>query len=143
MIREIKASDLHDEYFSLLSQLSGDASGYDPKALWDLYIEMKPNIITFVNVDDSKNVTGSATIFVENKFLHGGSRVGHIEDVVVNKEKRTKGLGKSLVEQCVDFAKTMGCYKVILDCEEDNIPFYAKCGFIPASYSMRHSIKAG
>jgi glucosamine-phosphate N-acetyltransferase len=25
--------------------------------------------------------------------------------------------------------KTVGCYKVILDCSEKNVPFYEKCGF--------------
>jgi len=27
-----------------------------------------------------------------------------------------------------DTAKEAGCYKIILDCSEDNAPFYEKCG---------------
>ena len=30
----------------------------------------------------------------------------------------------------------MGCYKVILDCNEDNVTFYEKCGLIKKEIQM-------
>lgn len=30
----------------------------------------------------------------------------------------------------------MGCYKIILDCSQKNIPFYEKCGFSHKEYEM-------
>ncbi|MFS7921590.1 putative glucosamine-phosphate N-acetyltransferase transcription regulator GNAT family [Helianthus anomalus] len=38
-------------------------------------------------------------------------------------------LGKKVVGFLVDHARLTGCYKVILDCSEDNRAFYEKCGF--------------
>ena len=85
-------------------------------------------------------VTGTATVFIEDKFLHCGSRVGHIEDVVVDNTRRTKGVGRSLIETCIEHAEDNGCYKVILDCASDVIPFYKKCGFMPTGYTMRYNL---
>ena len=82
-------------------------------------------------------VEGTATVFIEKKLLHGGSSVGHIEDVVVNNKKRLKGVGKALIERCVEYAKQQNCYKVILDCADHNIPFYESCGFSVSCRCMR------
>lgn len=30
----------------------------------------------------------------------------------------------------------LGCYKVILDCSEDNVPFYQKCGLVKKEVQM-------
>ena len=78
---------------------------------------------------------------MEEKLLKGGSSVGHIEDVVVDSDCRSLGVGRELVERCVESAKDFGCYKVILSCQEKNLPFYIKCGFYPDSYCVRREIK--
>ena len=93
MIREINKGDLNDEYFSLLCQLSGEMGEYDVDSLWDSYLEMKPGMTTFV-AEDSGSIQGTATLIVENKFLHRGGKVGHIEDVVVDNNIRTRRGGK-------------------------------------------------
>ena len=54
---------------------------------------------------------------------------GHIEDIVVDKSTRGKNLGKRIIELLKSIAQVNGCYKVILDCAEHNVPFYKKCGF--------------
>ena len=54
-------------------------------------------------------------------------KVGHIEDVVVSSDLRGHGLGKLVVNKCLVYAKSEGCYKCILDCSEENIEFYKKC----------------
>ena len=33
-------------------------------------------------------------------------------------------------------AEEAGCYKVILDCSEENVPFYAKCGLTKKEVQM-------
>lgn len=137
MIREIQESDLQHSYFELLSQLSGDIKEYNVYNMWRAYLNGSSKTFIYVEGGD---VIGTATVFIENKFLHCGSRVGHIEDVVVDNTSRTKGTGRLLIEACVEYAEDRGCYKVILDCAENVIPFYAKCGFIPAGYTMRYSL---
>jgi len=137
MIREIKESDLKRDYFELLSQLSGDVKPHNVYNMWEAYLSGSSKTFVFVEGDD---VIGTATIFIEDKFLHCGSRVGHVEDVVVDNSRRIKGVGRSLIEACIGHAEDKECYKVILDCAENVIPFYVKCGFIPAGYTMRYSL---
>jgi glucosamine-phosphate N-acetyltransferase len=74
-------------------------------------------------------ILGSATLFIEPKFIHNCSNVGHIEDVVLSKSTQGTGLGKKIVTFLVERAKLRGCYKVILDCNQETIGFYQKCGF--------------
>ena len=74
-------------------------------------------------------------------MLHYGSKVGHIEDVVVANQTRDKGIGRALVEKCIEFCKTDGCYKVILDCSNKNVPFYKECGFRVTENCMRIDLR--
>ena len=60
----------------------------------------------------------------EQKFIHKGGLVGHIEDVVVSKGFERKEIGRKIVESLLDVAKDRGCYKTILDCKDDVKEFY-------------------
>ena len=51
-------------------------------------------------------------------------KVGHIEDVVVDKSQRGGGIGKQMLQFLEARAKDLGCLKVILDCNSDNVGFY-------------------
>ena len=42
------------------------------------------------------------------------------------------------VNQLVHMAHVAGCYKVIIDCSEDNVPFYQSCGFKRKDASLVH-----
>jgi glucosamine-phosphate N-acetyltransferase len=66
-------------------------------------------------------ILGSASLVVEHKFLRNAGKVGHIEDVVVSPSLKGKNLGKTLVTGLTELAKTLGCYKVILDCDPKNV----------------------
>lgn len=74
-------------------------------------------------------VIGATTLLIEPKFIYSGGRVGHIEDVVVRDGYQKKGIGKKLVACATLLAKKMQCVKVILDCSNENIPFYRKLGY--------------
>ena len=63
--------------------------------------------------------------------------MGHIEDVAVRKKYQGKGIGQEIVKELVKYAKKKGCYKTILDCSDELIPFYEKIGFKRHSNSMR------
>ena len=140
MIREITHSDLNNNYFSLLSQLSGEITYYHPDILWEEYCKNK-NHITFVDeikeAGKPTKIIATSSILIESKFLHCGSKVGHIEDVVVDKDARGTGLGQKIVQHCIDYARDAGCYKVILDCSNKNVPFYINCGMYLSENSMR------
>ena len=57
-------------------------------------------------------VCGTAALLIEDKFIHGNGKVGHIEDVVTLEEYRGKGLGKALVQALSAISQSQGCYKV-------------------------------
>jgi predicted N-acetyltransferase YhbS len=40
------------------------------------------------------------------------------------------GLGRIIINKLVAAARELGCYKIILDCEKKNVPFYEKLGFM-------------
>ena len=136
-IREIEEDDLFNGFLESLDSLR-KASDLDPKKAKKTLkkIRSRPNHIIYVAVLGSK-VIGSATIFIELKFIHNGGRVGHIEDVVVRKEFQDKGVGQKLVEALLAYAKKNGCYKTVLDCADEVMPFYEKFGFKRYSNSMR------
>lgn len=140
MIRELRKTDLNNSFFTLLAQLSGQLTSYDSDILWNEYTK-NPNHITFVDeikeAGKPASIVATSSILIESKFLHCGSKVGHIEDVVVDKDARGSGLGQKMVEHCIEYAKEKGCYKVILDCSNKNVPFYINCGMYLSENSMR------
>ena len=84
------------------------------------------NIIIFICMIDDK-IVGSGSLIVENKIIHKYGKVGHIEDVVISNKYRGFGFGKDLINYLLDFARNLHCYKVILDCNDENLNFYKKC----------------
>ena len=90
----------------------------------------------YVIADANSKIIGAATLLIEKKLLHGGSAVGHIEDVVVDNAVRGSGLGKMLITSLVQTSYEAGCYKVILDCSDDNVPFYTACGLKTCGHEM-------
>ena len=140
MIRELRKTDLNNSFFTLLAQLSGQLTSYDSDILWNEYTK-NPNHITFVDeikeAGKPASIVATSSILIESKFLHCGSKVGHIEDVVVDKDARGSGLGQKIVEHCIEYARKNGCYKVILDCSNKNVPFYINCGMYLSENCMR------
>jgi len=136
-IRELEEKDLFNGFLESLDSLR-KASDLSPKKAKEIFKKIKSdkNYKIYVAVFDSK-VVGTATIFIEQKFIHDGGKVGHIEDVAIRKKYKDKGIGQRIVKALVAYAKKQGCYKTILDCADDLIPFYEKIGFKRHSSSMR------
>lgn len=97
-------------------------------------------IHTYV-IEHNREVVGTATLHVLKKLIHGGSHVGVIEDVSVLSSQKGNGLGKKLINKLVEVAEEQKCYKVILNCSQDNVGFYEKCGFEQKEVQMRLDIK--
>ena len=137
IIREIEESDLEKGFLGCLDNLKNasdlettDAEKILKKILHD------PNHIIHVAELDGK-IVGSATLLIEQKFIHEGGLVGHIEDVVIRKGFERKQIGQKIIESLLLVAKNRGCYKTILDCKDDVKEFYEKIGFKHESNGMR------
>ena len=137
-IREIEEDDLEKGFLEALDFLK-NASGLDKNNAREILkkIKQNPNHIVHVAID-GKEIIGSTTLFIEQKFIHDGSLVGHIEDVVVRKDYEGRGIGMKLVISLLDVAKQRKCYKTILNCEDNLKSFYEKIGFKKATNEMRY-----
>jgi len=138
IIREIEENDLEKGFLESLDFLR-KASDIDKNKAEEILkkIKQNPNHIIHVAVDDNK-IVGSTTLLVEQKFIHDGGLVGHIEDVVVRKDYEGKGIGIKLVMSMLERAKEKNCYKTILDCKDDVKQFYERIGFKHESNGMRY-----
>ena len=137
-IREIEEDDLEKGFLETLDFLR-NASGLDKNKAREILkkIKQNPNHIIHVAIDDKK-VVGTTTLFIEQKLIHDGGLVGHIEDVVVRKDYEGKGVGIRLVTSMLERAKEKNCYKTILDCKDDVKKFYERIGFKTESNGMRY-----
>lgn len=136
-IRKIKEDDLNNGFLTSLDNLKTASNMSNEKARTILKkITDNPNNVIFVAVLDNK-VVGSTVLIIEQKFIHDGGLVGHIEDVVVSKEHEGRGIGFKIMRAALEYAKDQGCYKTILDCDDKVRPFYERLGFKRHSNGMR------
>ena len=125
------------EILSLLNQLT-----YTPEINSIVYntiicnLDNNHNHNIFVYSIDDKPV-GMITLFIEQKLIHGGLCVGHIEDLIIDKDYRNQNIARKLIDHVINIATYNKCYKIILDCDESLIPFYEKCGFHKKAVQMR------
>lgn len=136
-IRKIQESDIDNGFLESLDSLR-KASDLDKKKAKEILrrITANPNHVIFVALKENQ-VIGATTLLIEQKFIHGGGLVGHIEDVVVSKEQQGLGIGEKIMLAVLEYAKNQGCYKTILDCDDNVKPFYEKIGFKRHSNGMR------
>ena len=128
-VSSLKRNDINYNYIKLLNQLS-DTNKFDidQNLANNFYSLLNENhIVKTIKNRHDQVIVGTVTIIKEQKIIHNFGKVGHIEDVVVDQSLRGSGLGKKLIEvakrECND------CYKIILNCSDENIEFYKKCGF--------------
>ncbi len=138
IIREIEEDDLKNGFLETLDFLRNTGDLDKNKANEILKkIKQNPDHIIYVAIDNKK-IVGSTTLLIEQKFIHDGGFVGHIEDVVVRKDYEGKGIGIKLVTSLLERAKEKNCYKTILDCKDDVKQFYERIGFKRESNGMRY-----
>ncbi|KAF8882090.1 acyl-CoA N-acyltransferase [Infundibulicybe gibba] len=117
-IRPLASTDYKRGHLSVLSVLTV-AIRAAPKTYYTLVIVDK----------SSDQIVGVGTVFIERKFLRGLGSVGHIEDIAVDKQQQGKKLGLRIIQALTHISEASNCYKTILNCSDDNIPFYQKCGY--------------
>ena len=134
-IRLMDATDLRRGFLVALGSLK-PTELTDEQALDVFRRRMRSRLKTYVALRDDR-VAGTASLFIEPKFIHNGGIVGHIEDVAVHTAYQHHGIGGALVGHLLTVCRDAGCYKVILDCDEHVIPFYEKLGFRRWEHALR------
>ena len=122
----IKISDFKEKDFSSVKNLLID--GFSKNFDNDINLNFINNQSNFGFVAiNNETIIGFASIHIIEKL---NRRSCLIEDVVVDKKERGKGIGKLLIEHLINFSKSKSCDKIILNSKESNIPFYNKLGFV-------------
>ena len=123
-----------EDILNLLSQLTTC-----PHISRETYNNILNNLPTnqhiYVFENDGKPIA-MGTIVIEQKLIHGGACVAHMEDIIVDKNYRGRKIGATLVKQLIEEAKKYQCYKIILNCSDDNEDFYKHNGFKKKSNGM-------
>ena len=124
---------IKEQYLVLLSELT--TTSYIETTLFLKNIERISEIggtiiVGIINNSlDNIEIIASGTIIIEPKIIREGKNVGHIEDIVVAKHMRGKGISSRILTILKLFARESNCYKVILDCNEEVKKVYIKNGF--------------
>jgi glucosamine-phosphate N-acetyltransferase len=135
IVREMYGFDLTQDFLDTLASLAKVNLTLD-QAKGVFRDRLRKGIRTFVACMDNR-IVGTASLFVEEKFIHEGGRSGHIEDVAVHQGFQKHGVGAALVRHVVEQARAAKCYKVILNCNEGTAAFYEKLGFRRHDIGMR------
>lgn len=136
-IRPLFAPDLKLGYVETLSALSPVTLPHEE--LVKVFQERLGTWKTFVALIDGK-VVGTASVHFERKFYRDGKYVAHIEDVAVHPDHQRKGIGGLLMQKLEQLGREKGCYKAVLDCSEQNVPFYEKLGYRRHEQQMRKDL---
>ena len=137
IIRKLRKEDLQNGFLTTLDSLK-QASNIETKKAEEIFekINSTPDY-TIAVAELEGRVVGATTLLIEQKFIHNGGLVGHIEDVVVDKNHQGQKIGEKIMKFLLDIANEQGCYKTILDCTDDVKLFYEKMGFKQVASELR------
>ena len=123
--RRLEKEDYDKNYLELLKQLTavGDISREKYETAFD-----KMGAQVWV-VEFEGKIIASVSLLLEQKIIHECGIVGHLEDVVVDRDYRKYGLGKFIIDRIIKIARERECYKLIGDCKSELLGFYEKNGF--------------
>ena len=126
IFRKLNLTDYHKGFLELLSQLT--SIGIHSYEDFVLQFNKITTSNTHILVCEEKNkIIATGKLIIEPKFHNNFSSMGHIEDIVVDKNYRNNGIGKKIVQSLIDYAFENNCYKVSLNCNQNNTEFYKKC----------------
>jgi hypothetical protein len=135
---------IKESYLLLLTELT--ITNYIETKLFLENIERINNIGTiFIGYigdinNESFEIISSGTLIIEPKLIRDGKNVGHIEDIVVTKFMRGKGISQKILNLLKNEAREKKCYKVILNCKSEYERVYSKNGFIKNGLEMSFTL---
>jgi GNAT superfamily N-acetyltransferase len=118
---------------ALLRELNPEDPELAPSESAGIWTEIlgNPRIRYLVAVDSGK-VVGTCHVLVVPNLTRSGRPYALVENVVVDGAHRRRGIGRSLMDLAVDFAKSMHCYKVMIQSSakrSEAHAFYQDLGF--------------
>jgi len=139
-IREATLDDL-PSILALYRQLGMDNGDVLPvnraKEIFDT-LQSYPDYKLYVALQNSMSV-GSFGLLIMDNLGHQGASSGIVEDVVVRRNVRGQGIGKTMMEFAVQKCRERGCYKIALSSNLQRVGahrFYESLGYRRHGYSF-------
>lgn len=139
IIRKLNSEDFNKGYRELLSDLTKPGS-LDESLFQNVFKNIEDSGVCYsIVVIEEKNsgtLIANGTLVEVADVYNDGKVTGLIEDIVVLKRVQGFGFGFKIIQTLKDIARSKGCYKVELDCDESNEGFYKKCGLSKTTIEM-------
>ena len=134
IIREARESDLLTiKKLTLeLIEAMGNTEGIDIKLIAENCQNLLSEANSHILVAEIEGVVAGFLNFTTRKtILHRGLS-GLIDEIIIAKSYRGKGIGKQLLSSVIEKSRQLGCCEVEVSTEKTNIKareFYRQCGF--------------
>ena len=118
------------DFYRLFSQLTKKCSLLSDTVFeeWFKQYTGNPNYNLFGVLQNENVLVGIGVLWIETKYYNLG-KVGHIEDIVIDKNFRHRNLGTQLIQFIQNYANAKKCYKLLLHTTKKTGSFYKKLGF--------------
>ena len=139
IVKELMKKDLEylDSFFETLSNLT-DAPKQTREKTENLLMGINEQWSKiFIAITTEGEIIWALMLMIEQKMIRWGAKAGHIEDVVTREGFEWNGIGKALMNTAIEEAKNCGCYKIILDCDNELTWYYKKFWFKTDGAFMR------
>ena len=134
IIRKAKASDLltiEKLMFELIKAM-GDTEGIDIRLIAENCRNLLSKANSYILVAEIERIiVGFVNFTIRKTILHRGLS-GLIDELIIAKSYRGKGVGKQLLSSAIEKSRQLGCCEVEVSTEKTNIKareFYRQCGF--------------
>jgi ribosomal protein S18 acetylase RimI-like enzyme len=129
-------------YGALESGADRDSSADEPwvDAAWDGMVKSGQHLL--VAVLDGQ-VVGTVTLIVQPTLRHRGAAMAELENVVVDRKYRGRGVGSKLVRHALEIARGAGAYKLHLLSDvatSDAYPFYEALEFVHTGRGYKQNL---
>lgn len=139
-IRKITLNDL-EKVFEIMKQLYKEALKFEK--FQEIYkLKLTDENSYYIVAVENEQIVGILTAELQTK-LHREKKQIFIEDLVVDEKCRNRGIGKELLQNAINYAKSNDCDIVELTSYIDNEKahkFYENNGFIKHSYKFKKYI---
>ena len=135
IIREAKESDLLTigKLTLELIEAMGDTEGINIKLIAENCRSLLSEVNSYILVAEIGGVVVGFVNFTTRKTILHRSLSGLIDELIIAKSYRGKGIGRQLLSSAIEKSRQLGCCEVEVSTEKINIKakeFYGQCGFM-------------
>tara|TARA_Y100000590_G_scaffold470766_1_gene669721 strand:- start:5217 stop:5633 length:417 start_codon:yes stop_codon:yes gene_type:complete len=134
MIRKLTKYDYNKNFNNLLSQLTESPIGTNEQFI-EQFNNLNDSDIHLV-IEMNNKIIAYGVLIIDFKFYRNFKNIGHIEDIIIDKNYRKQGLATQIISKLLEYGERANCYKYILNCQNEYINFYKKLDFKEKDITM-------